>query len=337
MSQQLTSVRNFNPDNIIFSDPIEGSVPSSNDGPSFKYKRVLISVRHPDDSIGDLIIPTDRLYSFGIQENCAMGTTVVNGYSISLCLYGRDGPNEHERNTVETLDKILEKCKEYIFDYQGELGKEYNSIEDQSLRSLSLYYRKKREVEVEITNEKTGKVTKTKKKEIDPDSNPIMYPKLLISKKEGDLKIISRFYNAVTDEPMNALDLLKQNCYATSAIKIESIFVGKDVSIQVKVMEAQIELISSAPTRRLLPRLAADTTVRSSNSVNPMLDEVKTARPTPTQLTSSTKANSGGSLNNSEDEEEVSMTVAPSPAPEKKATPVAKKIPLPSKKASASK
>lgn len=293
---QLTSIHNFNPKNIIFSDPIEGNVPSAEGAstPALKFKRVKILVRNLDGTVGDLIFSTERLYSHaGISENTAIGSNAINGYSFVLSLCSRDGVTENEKKTIDCFDKVLEACKEYIFENQGEIGKEFNSIDE--LRNLSVYYRKK--IEVKTINEKTGKAVV--KKEIDPTSTPLMYPKLNVSKKNGDIQITSRFYNAVTGELLNTDTLKKQPCYARAAIKFESIFIGKDVSIQVKLVEADLELLQSISAKRLLPRLTTTSAVSSVTSSNPFdEDEDENAN---IYATSSKKQ---GSLPNSDDEVE---------------------------------
>ena len=46
---------------------------------------------------------------------------------------------------------------------------------------------------------------------------------------------------------------MKKYCWTTAAIKFESIFIGSKISFQVKLYEADIELVNSGK-KRLLPR-----------------------------------------------------------------------------------
>ena len=70
------------------------------------------------------------------------------------------------------------------------------------------------------------------------------------------------------------MDIVKQYCFTTVAIKIESIFLGSKISFQVKLYEADVELIGSGNKKRLLPRPEADTTVSISKSTKLDDDDV---------------------------------------------------------------
>jgi hypothetical protein len=83
-----------------------------------------------------------------------------------------------------------------------------------------------------------------------PGSGPTLYTKLIFSKKND--KFLSQFFD-INDEPLNALDLMGKYCYTNAAIKIESIFIGSRISLQVKLYEAVVEPTSSG-MRRLLSR-----------------------------------------------------------------------------------
>ena len=65
MSLQLTEAKGYNIENMVFSDPVSGSIPNS----TIQFKRIMIKTKYPSGQIGDLIIPTERLYSFGVNVN----------------------------------------------------------------------------------------------------------------------------------------------------------------------------------------------------------------------------------------------------------------------------
>ena len=73
-------------------------------------------------------------------------------------------------------------------------------------------------------------------------TGPTLYAKLISSKKHN--KILSMFFNMDGDS-IDPLSLLGKYCYSKAAVKIESIFIGNKISLQVKLYEAEIELMDS--------------------------------------------------------------------------------------------
>ena len=96
--------------------------------------------------------------------------------------------------------------------------------------------------------------------DIADDALPTLYIKLAISKKDNVEKILSTFYDKKTGSEINPLDLLKKYCWTNAAIKFECIFIGSKISFQVKLYEADVELLNSG-RKRLLPRPKAQLTV----------------------------------------------------------------------------
>jgi hypothetical protein len=228
MNAQLVSANGYNTNNMVFSKPISGNIKDT----SINFRRINISTKYSDGTIGDLIIPTERLFSFGVCENLDAATKKVNGYVFPLCLYGKDGASENEKMFVQTFNSIVEKCKKHLLDNKKEL--KLHDLEPSDLKKFNpLYYSKVDGVIVE-------------------DKGPTLYAKLIVSKKNGQEKIISDFFDTNGNQ-LNALDILKKYCHANAAIKIESIFLGNKISLQVKLYEAQVEL-SEMGMRRLLPR-----------------------------------------------------------------------------------
>jgi hypothetical protein len=79
-------------------------------------------------------------------------------------------------------------------------------------------------------------------------SGPVLYPKVLQNKK-NDI-ITTPFCNENGDD-IDPMTLLNKACKATAAIKIESIFIGAKISLQVKVYEAQVKLFDNTIKRLL--------------------------------------------------------------------------------------
>lgn len=244
---QLTPVEGYDPkQRMIFSEPILGSVPDSK--PKIEFKRINISSRNEDGSEGELIFPTERLFSFGVSENVSQETQKVTGYTFPLCLWSRDGPTPQEKQWTDTFDAVVENCVDFLLKKKEDLDifELQRSDLTKSKGGLNPLYWKKEKVK----DEKTGKMVLRAV----PDMGPTLYTKLIYSKKND--KFLTQFFNASDDsEQLNALDLMGKYCYTNAAVKIESIFIsgtGK-ISLQVKLYEAVVEP-SKAGMKRLLAR-----------------------------------------------------------------------------------
>ena len=62
---QLTSASGYNTNNMIFSPAQSGAVKDT----TIKFRRIPISTKYPNGTVGDLIFSTERLFSFGVCEN----------------------------------------------------------------------------------------------------------------------------------------------------------------------------------------------------------------------------------------------------------------------------
>ena len=238
---QITPIEGYDVSRIVFSEPVSGAIPDSK--PKIEFKRINISTRNEDGSVGELILPTTRLFSFGVTENTSQETGKVNGYTFPICLWDRESPTDQEKAWTETFDKIVERCVDHLIDNREEIEM-FDLTKSDLTKSKGglnpLYWKKEK-----YTNPK-GKI----ELRVVPGSGPTLYTKLIFSKKHD--KFLSQFFD-VNDEPLNALDLMGKYCFTTAAIKIESIFIGSKISLQVKLYEAVIEPQSSG-MKRLLAR-----------------------------------------------------------------------------------
>ena len=238
---QITPIKGYDTQRIVFSEPISGTIPDSK--PKIEFKRINISTKNEDGSTGELILPTSRLFSFGVSENTSQETGKVNGYTFPLCLWNRDGPSDEEKEWTDLFDKVVDKCVDHLVENREEIEMFELSRADltKSKGGLNpLYWKKEKH-----TNDQGKTVMR-----VVPGSGPTLYTKLIFSKKND--KFLSQFFD-VNDEPLNALDLMGKYCYTNAAIKIESIFIGSRISLQVKLYEAVVEPTSTG-MRRLLAR-----------------------------------------------------------------------------------
>ena len=290
---QLTSIESYNPtERMIFSPVISEEIPDSR--PKIEYKRIIISTRNEDGTIGDLIIQTERLYSFGVSQTTSQETGKITGYTFPLCMWSRDGPTDEEKKWTDTFNAIVDCCANHLVENReeierfelvlGELNKTRGGLNP-------MYWKMEK-----YKDETTGKTVLRRV----PDRGPTLYTKLIFSKKNN--KFLTQFFDE-NDEPIDALDLMGKHCYAVGAIKIESIYIGaKTIALQVKLYEVVVE-----PTRTGMKRLLARPTARP---------KVLTANPTnssaATAMEDEDDDDDAGSLVGSDDEE----TVTPVPSTE---------------------
>lgn len=290
----LSNVKTFDVRNIIFSAPNIGKIPDS----EMSYKRVFISAKNADKSIGDLVISTPEVFSYGPSENINQTTKATDGYKMPLCLFSKTGATEDEKDFVDFFNKICDKCKDYVVENREEL--ECYDIESKSdLKKLNpLYYKKEK-----------GKIVE--------NVGPTLYAKLIVSKpkfnKDKTLKepekIVTSFYNMRSGEKLDPFSLMNKYCYTKAAIKFESLyFGGGKVVLQVKLYECLVRSINGGGLKRLF---------ELPESVSQVVDE--------SELNQNTQNNSGslfqslmieddksetGSI---QDEEEETMTIEPEP------------------------
>lgn len=242
---QLSNTKNFNVSNITLSKPETSSIPNSQ--PPITFQRIKIGVKNPDGTYGDLIFKTEFLFSFGVQENKDMKTGEVNGYSMPLCMWNKNGASEDEKRFTDVHDSIVEHLKKHLVKNKEDVG--LYDLEMSDLKKFNPLYWKR----------ELGKIVK--------DKGPTLYAKLIVSKKKGN-QIMTGFYNAETDEKLNPLDLKGKYCHVEAALKYESIFVGSKPSLQIKMVESLVKVLDSS-NRRLLSRPTADhkVTVASNDDV----------------------------------------------------------------------
>jgi hypothetical protein len=275
-STQLTSAIGYNTDRMIFSKALKNTIPDS--VPQISYKRVNISTKNSDGTVGDLIFETSRLFSFGVSENVNPKTKEVIGYVLPLCLWNRDGETEDEVAWTDTFTNCVDKAKQHLIDNKKTIGMKYN-FDASDLKDFNPLYLKR--------NKETGEPL--------PDAKPQLYPKLIVSKKNGQEKILTTFYDVNNDyAEMDPMQLMGKLCWVEAAVKIESIFIGSQViSLQVKLWEVAVTVVETGIKRLLRPKMKPQ--VKAAIIIEEEDEDGYGSQP------------EFGSLPNSEDEEEESQ------------------------------
>ena len=215
---QLSSYDRLIPENIVFNEAKEFKVKDS----KIKYKRIPIEIKYPNGKKGALVIETPFLFSFGVNEKKNQENNKLVGYSIPVCLWGKDSePNTEEKAFFDTLNNLREMCCKH-------LESEYGPDQASSLSS-PLYYK-----QVEYTDKKGKK--KTRK---DESAAPVLYAKLIYSEKSK--KILSLFKTKAKKD-LNPFKYIDQYCNVKMVLIVEGIFISKTVtSLQIKVHECYVK------------------------------------------------------------------------------------------------
>lgn len=249
INTQLTQASGYDVNNIIFSKPVVNNIAGS---AQMTYKRIIISTKNKDGTQGDLVLGTERLFSFGVSTRNPEGDP-KDGYQLSMSMYNKDNPSQKELEWIATFNKIIDKCKDHIVAVKDQLGLYELSREDSILKSCNpLKYKKDK-----------GRIVE--------GVPPILGVKLMTRK--GD--IVSMFH----DERGNTIDpmtLIKRHCHVVAAVKVESIFIGsKLIAIQLKLYEAQVKLVSNALKSLLAPTIQSSgpQSLLSQENVSPFDDD----------------------------------------------------------------
>ena len=224
---QLSSYENINQENIIFNEAKEYKVKDS----KIKYKRIPIQIKYPNGKKGALVLESPLRFSFGVSEKKNQETKKLVGYSIPVCLWGRDSaPDQKELAFFETLNNIVLMCQNHL---ENEFGPDLASF-----LSSPFYYK-----QIEYIDKK-GR-TKTK---ADDATAPVLYAKLIYSEKSR--KILSLF-KGKGGRDLNPFKYINQYCNVKLALIIEGIFISKTVtSLQIKVHECYVKQLE--PRKSLL-------------------------------------------------------------------------------------
>lgn len=246
MNTQLTIFNKFNTNRIVFNKPVLSKG-------TFKNKYIPIKVKYDDGSIGDLIVQTPpNMFSFGITENIDKKSGNVEGYTIPIYLWSKNNPTDEEKEFSDTLLKVVQLCKDYIFEHKDEVG--CWDLEKSDLKKIAscIWWKKDKQSGKPLYNE-----------------SPTLYVKVIGYRNEFGYQFVSSFYDENNGDSISPKDLIQKKMHLTGAIKIESIYIGSDnkIRLQVKLWEACVRL-SEMKRTRLLPLKPTNTNTFTSDKIN---------------------------------------------------------------------
>jgi len=229
--------------------------------------RMKIADCRPDGVLQDFLIRTEELFSFGPSESFDLDDpTKLAGYSLPLAVWDMDGATPSQKFFTDFLEvDLLNAVKEKLI--EKKLTFKQRDLEIRDLRKMKIFHRKKDDVG-----------------DIDMNSKPTFYPKLIVNKKQG-MKIKTPFYamdlvtqkiedDKVVTEPirLNPMALLGQMGKAKAVIRIESIWIGTSgPSIQIKVRECDFKLSDNAMPRLAKMSLNATVVTDDNNPVSALM------------------------------------------------------------------
>ena len=136
---QLTTTDNFDANNIVFAPPQENNI-TIGDGKKIKFYRIQVGIKNPDGSVGELVLGTEKLFSYGIQEN-KNDRGLIDGYSMALCMWNRDGATPQQERWLEVFNSAIDKCRTHILSVKDQVEK-YDLDEAELKRFNPLYWKR---------------------------------------------------------------------------------------------------------------------------------------------------------------------------------------------------
>lgn len=222
----------LNLNKIQYSKPEFNSIP----GQKLGFKRIRLNYIHNNDLKDFIIESPANLLSWGLVENRDLQTNALNGYQMAINLWSKPNKTEEEEMFVESINKICDHAVEHLV-------KNRESIERYDLEKADL----------KKFNPLYWKMEKGKRV---PDRGPTLYAKTKYSKKDCNIQTL--FYDETKNHAHNnqPLSILNKHCYVKFTLKIESIYIGTCISLQLKLDEVGYRLKDGVELRsKLFPNI----------------------------------------------------------------------------------
>ena len=209
----LITPSTFDATKIQFSKAEENQIPNQ----KLTFKRIKISYEQ-DNQLTDLVIRSPpNLLSWGLNPQYDMISGQLNGYQLPINLHNRNGASEEELAFTECIHTVVDTSKKHLVATRNEIKK--FDLEYGDLKKMNPLY---------IKLDEKGNPIK--------DKSPCLYAKCIYNKKQDTISTV--FVNELTREKEERpLDLVGKHCFVTFALKVESIFIGTNISLQLKLVE----------------------------------------------------------------------------------------------------
>jgi hypothetical protein len=236
---QPTQLSEFNVNKIIFDEPIKGSIPNT----PITFHRVNLGYRNPDGTEGELVLELPDCPTFGVSENTDTKSGELQGYSVGITFGDyKQVATEEQTKAVEAFTSIVDVCKKHLLKPEVYENCGLEELYETDLRKMAPHAQKK--------DKDTKKVI--------PDSHYSIYPKLMwdkerqIEDKKGEkVTMPSKFRTELWDNNdadngiktlLNPLECVGKRGRIRAFVKIEGIFVGEKIKVQLKLYAAGLTL-----------------------------------------------------------------------------------------------
>ena len=210
-TNMLIQSESFKTENIVYSKPEVNTIP----GQKLSYQKIKIGYKNGND-ITDLILESPpNLLCWGLTEQHDMVSGQLIGYQLPICLWSKNGPTPEEKSFTDQMENLCNFTKKYLVDNRESIEKYDLEINDMK-KFNPLYWKMEK-----------GKIVE--------DRGPTLYAKCMYSKKNNKFGTI--FVNENENTNINPQDILNKQCHVKFALKIESIYIGTKISLQVKLSE----------------------------------------------------------------------------------------------------
>jgi hypothetical protein len=226
-------IQNLNVNNIRFDEPQEKYTPDK-----ISYYSSVIKVRTASGAMTDLYLVLPKCPSYGLSDKYAhdekTGAVDIGKISLSLTFgrshseYGTD--SEIYKQAVQSMENLVKACKKFILtdEVKNKIGK--YDLEENDLKSFNpLKYKRD---------------DKTKKLRFDVPPSVYLKP-IVLNKKSKDKKdstdekvIMTKFFIGDSDDEFPSWQsLIGKAGTAQCVLKVERIYFGKDISLQIKLFQ----------------------------------------------------------------------------------------------------
>lgn len=260
MSNKFVNPTNFDINKISFSNPETVQIPNS----KVCFKRIRFSYEYPDNDLGDLIISSPpSLKCWGMKEDRDRITDKLTGYTLVINLSSKSSISDEEQSFIDCLESICNQSKNHLVENRSSI--ERYDLEKGDLKKLSpIYY----------PMEKGEKI---------PGKVPKLYAKCMFSKKDNliltnfiDLNKMATIDPCLTIDREDSSCLLERKGFSYDvqfAIKVESIYIGNCISLQLKLTEVGFKIPQIDLRSALYPNISLDWRNKNNSLENNSMEE----------------------------------------------------------------
>jgi len=254
---------NFDINKISFSNPEICQIPNS----KVCFKKIRFSYEYPDNDLRDLVIRSPpSLKCWGMKEDRDRSTDKLRGYTLVINLSSKSSISDEEQSFIDCLESICNQSKNHLVENRSSI--ERYDLEKGDLKKLSpIYY----------PMEKGEKI---------PGKIPKLYAKCNYDRKNSkittdfiDLKKMKQISASLTIDRENPYCLLERigfSCDVQIAIKVEAIFIGSVISLQLKLTEVAFKIPQIDLRSTLYPNISLDWRNKNNSLENNSMEEEET-------------------------------------------------------------